>query len=69
MNKLLSLFLLIGGVIAFFLGVNASESISSSFSRFFTGTPTDNAVWLLFGGAAAMALGIVGLLRDARFSS
>jgi hypothetical protein len=67
MNKLIYLFLLVGGVIAVVYGIVASQSLSSSFARFFTGTPTDNTVWLLSGGAIAVACGIVGLVRETRF--
>lgn len=62
MNKLLSLALLIGGIILITYGVSASDSIGSSFSRFFTGSPTDKAMWLLIGGIAATAVGASGLI-------
>jgi hypothetical protein len=32
-------------------------------SRFFTGSPTDKAVWMLIGGIAATVVGLVGTLR------
>ncbi len=63
MNKPISLALLIGGVIALVYGAAASDSISSSFSRFFTGSPTDKTMWLLIAGAIATAIGATGLLR------
>jgi hypothetical protein len=66
MTKIFSLALLIGGIVLIVYGINASESISSDFSRLFTGSPTDRTVWLLIGGIAAVAVGAGGLLRDAR---
>jgi len=62
MNRLISLALLIGGIILIIYGVSASDSIGSSFSRFFTGSPTDKTVWLLIGGIAATAIGASGLI-------
>jgi hypothetical protein len=35
-------------------------------SRFFTGSPTDKAVWMLIVGVAAAVIGLVGTLRGAR---
>jgi hypothetical protein len=66
MNKPLSLALLIGGIILLICGANASDSIGSSFSRFFTGNPTDKTVWLLIGGAVATVVGAAGLLRGSK---
>jgi hypothetical protein len=66
MNKPLSLALLVGGVILLICGASASDSIGSSFSRFFTGNPTDKTMWLLIGGAAATIVGVVGLLRGSK---
>lgn len=63
MNKALSLALLAGGIVLIIYGMNASDSISSSFSRFFTGSPTDKTMWFMIGGTVAAALGLVGLLR------
>jgi len=66
MNRLISLALLVAGIILLIYGANASDSIGSSFSRFFTGNPTDKTVWLIIGGAAATAVGAVGLLRGTK---
>lgn len=62
MNKLLSLALLVGGIILITYGVSASDSIGSSFSRLFTGSPTDKTIWLLIGGVAAAITGLSGLV-------
>jgi len=66
MNKPISLALLVVGIILLIYGVSASDSIGSSFSRFFTGSPTDKTVWLLIGGAVASAVGAAGLLRGSK---
>lgn len=63
MNKPISLALLIGGIILIIYGVSASDSIGSDVSRFFTGNPTDKAMWLLIGGVIATAIGAIGLGR------
>ena len=66
MNKSFSLALLVIGVVLLVLGVIESDSISSDFSRLFTGEPTDKAVWLLLGGGIAAIAGLVGLRRDSK---
>lgn len=63
MNRPLSLVLLAVGVILLIFGASASDSIGSSFSRFFTGEPTDRTIWLMIGGVVAIALGLTGTLR------
>lgn len=66
MNKIISLALLIGGIILVGYGINASESISSDFSRLFTGKPTEKSIWMLICGSIAMVIGAGGLLRSTR---
>jgi hypothetical protein len=66
MNKIVSLVFLIGGIVLIIYGVSASKSLSSDFSRFFTGSPTDKTMWLLIGGVVATAVGLVGLLRGSK---
>jgi len=66
MNKPISLALLVGGVVLIIYGVSASDSIGSSFSRFFTGNPTDKTMWLLMGGVVAAVAGFVGVLRGSK---
>jgi hypothetical protein len=68
MNKILSLALLAGGVVLIIYGLNASDSIGSSFSRLFTGNPTDRTIWFLIGGIVAAALGASGLMRGSKSS-
>ena len=68
MNKLVSLTLLVGGIVLIIVGVNATNSFSSDVSRFFTGSPTDKAVWMLIGGAVASIIGLAGTLRGSKQS-
>jgi len=56
-NRAIGLALLAVGIILMIYGINSSDSISSSFSRFFTGHPTDKAMWLLLGGLGATVVG------------
>lgn len=66
MNKLLCIALLVVGVVLVVLGVIESDSISSDFSRLFTGEPTDKTIWLLIGGSVAAIVGLAGLARGSK---
>ena len=66
MNKLVFLALLVGGVLLLIFGINASNSVGSDVSRFFTGSPTDKAVWMIIGGAVAIVVGLVGTWRGGK---
>lgn len=66
MNKSISLALLVGGAILIGYGVIANDSTASGFSRFFTGNPTDQTMWLLIGGAVAAVVGLAGLMRGSK---
>ncbi len=66
MNKPISLILLIVGLILIGYGVSAADSFGSDLSRFFTGSPTDKAIWLLLGGVVAAVVGASGLWRGPR---
>ena len=62
-NKTVLLAILAGGIVLVIYGVSASESFSSDVSRFFTGSPTDKAIWMMIGGVVAIVIGLAGLLR------
>jgi len=64
MNRIISLALLIGGVVLMVIGINATNSFSSDVSRFFSGSPTDKAIWMLIGGTVAAVIGLVSMLRS-----
>jgi hypothetical protein len=66
MNKAFSLALLVGGVALVIFGIGAAQSLASSFSRFFTGSPTDKAIWMLVGGTVLFLVGLAGLFRGSK---
>jgi hypothetical protein len=66
MNKTISVVLLVGGVVLMILGVQATNSFSSDVSRFFTGSPTDKAIWMLIGGIVAGLIGLFGVMRGSK---
>lgn len=66
MNKIIALALLAGGALLLIFGVNEMNSVSSDFSRMFTGAPTDRAIWMVVGGIAAAVAGLAGLLLRSR---
>jgi hypothetical protein len=63
---MLSIVLLIGGVVLMVLGVQATNSFGSDVSRFFTGSPTDKAIWMVIGGIVASVIGLAGLMRGSK---
>ena len=66
MNKIVFLGLLAGGIVLSIFGIQAMDSISSDVSRFFTGSPTDKAVWMLIGGIVAVVIGLIGVMRGSK---
>jgi hypothetical protein len=68
MNKIISLVLLVGGLVLIIAGVSATNSFNSDVSRFFTGSPTDKAIWMLIGGILAVVVGLGGTLRGSKGS-
>jgi hypothetical protein len=63
MKKMISAGLLIGGLILIYFGYEEYQSISSEVNEFFTGSPNNQALWMLIGGAVAATAGLVGLLK------
>lgn len=66
MNKIFSIVLLVGGVVLMVLGVQATNSFSSDVSKFFTGSPTDKAIWMVIGGLIAAVMGLAMTLRGSK---
>jgi hypothetical protein len=62
-HKAVALALLAGGILLLIFGVSAARSFSADMARFFTGSPTDKAIWILIGGVVLSIVGVVGLLR------
>lgn len=63
MSRPLGIALLVVGIILIVMGLQASNSIGSDFSRFFTGAPTNKSVWLTLGGVASLIVGGLMSLR------
>lgn len=57
MQRIAGIALLVVGIILAVWGMNASNSVGSSFSRLFTGAPTDKSIFLLVGGVVAAITG------------
>jgi hypothetical protein len=68
MNRIIALLFLSVGIVCTLYGISSSDSISSTFSRFLTGTPTDQTIWLLLGGIVAILVGVGGILRSGKSS-
>lgn len=66
MNKIIPLVLLAGGIVLIVLGIGATNSFGSDVSRFFTGSPTDKAIWMVIGGIVAGVIGLLGVIRGAK---
>jgi hypothetical protein len=67
MNKALGVALLAVGAVLIGFGINASDSLGSEISRFFTGTPTDKSIWLLVCGVLAATVGLfLSLARSSK---
>lgn len=66
MNKPLSIAFLAVGIILIIFGLNALHAPASDVSRLFTGSPTNQSIWLLTGGVVAAILGFFGLIRGGK---
>ena len=63
MKKIISIALLVGGLVLLYFGYQEYHSMQSEINEFFTGSPSDRAIYLFAGGGAAVAAGLFGLLR------
>jgi hypothetical protein len=66
MRRVAGIVLVVVGVVLLILGLRAMDSFSSQFSRFFTGSPTDRAVWMTIAGIAGIALGAAAAVLPLR---
>lgn len=57
MRNLAGIVVVVVGIILIVWGANASQSVSSDFSRIFTGSVTNKAIYLIVGGAVALVAG------------
>ncbi len=58
MQRILGIALVVGGIVLLIFGLQAIDSFRSQVSNFFTGSPTDRAIWLTIGGVLAIAAGL-----------
>ena len=63
MNSAVGAVLLIVGAALLFFGFKATDSFSSEFTEFFTGAPSNKAIWMIIGGALCAVIGLVSVLR------
>lgn len=63
MNSIIGLALLVGGIVLLIFGFNESQSFTSDVSRTFTGSPTNNSIWMLVLGAVLTVAGLLAFLR------
>jgi hypothetical protein len=66
-QRIVGLALLAVGIVLLIMGIRASDSFASQFSKFFTSEPTDRAIWLTLGGVALIVAGAAAALVP-RFS-
>ncbi|HEY1661512.1 MAG TPA: DUF3185 family protein [Verrucomicrobiae bacterium] len=66
MNKAIGVALLAVGIILIVYGAHSTDSAASHVSNFFTGSPTNKALWLLLGGIAATIVGAVMVFLPVR---
>lgn len=60
MKMPLALAILVVGIILLLFGLNSSESIQDSFSRFFSGQFSDRTMWFIVGGSVCVVVGLYG---------
>jgi hypothetical protein len=58
-QRILGIVLLIGGVAALVIGMNASHSVADQVSNTFTGKFTQATTWYILGGIVAGVLGLI----------
>ncbi len=63
MKKIISLALLVGGIILLYFGYDEYNSFGSELDQALGGSGSDQAIWMIVGGAAAGIAGLAGLLR------
>lgn len=61
-QRMLGIVLLIIGVIALVIGMNASHSLADQMSNTFTGKFTQATTWYILGGIASAIVGLVLVL-------
>ena len=59
MNKGIAVVLLVVGIVLIIWGVSVAKSFTSDISRFFTGSPTSKAIWILVAGIVTSIAGLL----------
>lgn len=67
MQKVISAALLVGGLLLLYFGYQESQSVAGEVEELVTGSPGENSMWMIIGGAVAAIAGFVGLLKDNLF--
>ena len=57
MRNVAGIVVVVVGIVLIVWGANASQSVSSDISRFFTGSVTNKAIYLIVGGTVALIVG------------
>ena len=65
-QRIFGLIVLIAGIALLVMGIRETDSFNSQFTKFFTGSPTDRAVWLTLGGVALIIAGGACAMRSCR---
>ncbi|WP_138431347.1 DUF3185 family protein [Fodinibius saliphilus] len=63
MKKVIFSALLVGGLLLLYFGYDEYQSFQSEVDKFFGGSGSDKAIWMMVGGAAATVGGAVGLWK------
>jgi len=69
MNRPLGVVLVVVGIVFLVMSYNASQSVSSEVSKFFTGDFSDRTLWMLVAGVAAAAGGLALVVLPGRRAS
>jgi hypothetical protein len=65
-QRILPAVVFIGGAVLLVLGIRETDSFSSQFKEFFTGSMSDRAVWLILSGIACIVLAGVMMRASTR---
>ena len=57
MQRFAGIAVLVVGIVLIVWGANASQSVSSEISKFFTGAATNKSIYLIVGGTVALIAG------------
>ena len=63
MTRIVGIVLLVVGVILLYFSYEASQSLASEVSQMATNEPTNNTIWYLIGGVAAVIIGLYAVIR------